>query len=65
MTEPLFQKLPECDRCWFNPSSLHLCCSVHPTGVQSDHCPDFQASVIKADASNSALGSYNGESLRS
>lgn len=47
MTETLpFQRLPECERCWFNAGSPYLCCSEHPAGVQSDHCPDFQASAI-------------------
>ncbi|MEP1062831.1 MULTISPECIES: hypothetical protein [Cyanophyceae] len=49
MTDPSFQKLPECDRCWFNAGSLYLCCSVHPAGVQSDRCPDFQEDTAAAD----------------
>ena len=49
MTDPAFQKLPECDRCWFNSGSPYLCCSVHPTGVQSDRCPDFREDAAAAD----------------
>jgi len=47
-TQP-FHRLPACDRCWFNPSSPYLCCSVHPTGVQSDRCPDFQEDVTAVE----------------
>jgi hypothetical protein len=49
MTDPAFQKLPECDRCWFNAGSPYLCCSVHPSGVQSDRCPDFREDAAAAD----------------
>jgi hypothetical protein len=48
MTDPAFQKLPECDRCWFNAGSPYLCCSVHPTGMQSDRCPDFREDAAAA-----------------
>lgn len=49
MTEPQsFHRLPECDRCWFNPGSPYLCCGVHPQGMQSDRCPDFRADATAA-----------------
>ena len=57
MTEtPSFHRLPECDRCWFNPGSPYLCCSVHPCGVQGDRCPDFQASAIAAKQHEQFIG---------
>jgi hypothetical protein len=49
MTDPAFQKLPECDRCWFNAGSPYLCCSEHPAGVPSDRCPDFREDAAAAD----------------
>ena len=49
MTDRAFQKLPECERCRFNPGSPYLCCGIHPTGVQSDRCPDFREDTTAAD----------------
>lgn len=35
-------KIPECDRCYFFSHQLYFVCSVHPEGVESDHCLDFR-----------------------
>jgi len=34
-------KLPECDRCFLYAHNPHLICAVHPTGPNTDTCPDF------------------------
>jgi len=35
-------KLPECDRCQLYARNPHLVCAVHPTGPNTNTCPDFQ-----------------------
>jgi hypothetical protein len=35
-------KLPECDRCLLLARNPHLVCAVHPTGPNTDTCPDFR-----------------------
>ena len=35
-------KLPCCDRCQLYARTPYLVCTVHPTGIEGDHCPDFQ-----------------------
>lgn len=37
-----FRKLPLCDYCLFYTGNTYLPCSVHPRGVQEDHCLDFR-----------------------
>jgi hypothetical protein len=36
-------KVPECDRCQLYAHNPHLICTVHPTEVDSEKYPDFQA----------------------
>jgi len=35
-------KIPECDRCLLYARNPHLVCAVHPTGSDTDTCPDFR-----------------------
>ena len=35
-------KIPDCDRCSLYAHNPHLVCMVHPSGVDSDRCPDFR-----------------------
>jgi hypothetical protein len=35
-------KTQQCDRCLYNARDSHLVCTVHPTGVEGEHCPDFR-----------------------
>lgn len=35
-------KIPECSRCLLYAHNPHLVCAVHPAGVETDTCPDFQ-----------------------
>jgi len=37
----LMPRLPECERCLYSAHDYRLVCAVHPTGVESDTCPDF------------------------
>lgn len=36
-------KIPDCDHCQFYSRNPHLVCAVHPMGVDSDTCKDFEA----------------------
>jgi hypothetical protein len=36
-------KIPDCDRCLLYAKSPHLVCAIHPSGVQTENCPDFRA----------------------
>lgn len=38
----MMAKLPYCDRCQLYAHTPYLVCAVHPTGVESDRCPDFR-----------------------
>jgi hypothetical protein len=35
-------KLPECDRCLLYARNPYLVCAVHPTGPNTNTCPDFR-----------------------
>jgi len=35
-------KIPECDRCLLYDRNPYLICAVHPTGPNTDTCPDFR-----------------------
>jgi hypothetical protein len=35
-------KLKKCDRCQFYAHNPHIICAVHPSGVNSDSCQDFE-----------------------
>jgi hypothetical protein len=35
-------KIPDCDRCLLYAHNPYLICAVHPSGVESDRCFDFQ-----------------------
>ena len=35
-------KLECCDRCKYYARSPYLICAEHPTGVEGEHCPDFE-----------------------
>jgi hypothetical protein len=39
---PAMPKIPECDRCLLYARNPHLVCAVHPTGPNTDTCPDFR-----------------------
>jgi hypothetical protein len=57
-------KLPECDRCQLYAYNPHLVCAVHPTGVEGNHCPDFEPDPnAQPDEQWEPLGAsyYNGE----
>ena len=35
-------KIPDCSRCLLYAHDPHLVCGVHPAGVETDCCPNFQ-----------------------
>jgi hypothetical protein len=34
-------KILDCDRCLLYACDPHLVCAVHPAGIETDSCPDF------------------------
>jgi hypothetical protein len=35
-------RILQCERCLYNTRNPHLLCTLHPMGVESDTCPDFE-----------------------
>lgn len=35
-------RIPQCERCLYNTRNPHLLCTLHPMGIESDICPDFE-----------------------
>jgi hypothetical protein len=42
LNTPAMPKIHECDRCLWYARNPYLVCAVHPTGSDTDTCPDFQ-----------------------
>lgn len=42
LNTPAMPKVPECDRCLLFARNPDLVCTVHPTGSDTDTCPDFR-----------------------
>ncbi len=42
-------KLPDCDRCLNNAHSNFLVCAIHPAGIDSQACPDFEAEILESE----------------
>ncbi len=42
-------KLPDCDLCLNNAHSNFLVCAIHPVGIDSPACPDFEAEILESE----------------
>jgi hypothetical protein len=57
-------KIPACDRCLLYARNPYLICAVHPMGVETETCPDFDpAPDAKPEELWQPVGAsyYNGE----
>ncbi len=57
-------RIEQCDRCRYNTHNPHLFCTVHPMGIETATCPDFEPDPnVEAEElwEPEGVAYYNGE----